>query len=112
MMARKRNEPTKDFIAYKGPGKLQIVPQTPRGWRYFALWMLAILAPIVVFLLLAIEVDETPNEKMMFWAIIPMFLLMGFLTWRMAKWMLARAEVIDFADFAEWKRQKVRKGER
>jgi hypothetical protein len=106
MMARKSTPPKKDFIAYKGPGKLQITPQTPRGWRHFALWMVVILSPTVPFVLLSAQVDDTPDEHWALWGMIPVFLVMGLLIWRMAKWMLARSEIIDIADITEWKRDR------
>ncbi len=111
-MARKRTEPTKDFIAYKGPGKLQITPQTPRGWGVFGLWMIGLMLPLVPVIILAFIVDGTPNEVYVLWAVGPSLLLTFGGIWVMTRWMLARSEVINMDDIAQWKREKTSKGER
>lgn len=111
-MARQRTEPKKDFIAYKNGWQLKIMPQTSRGWKHMAVWTLILLLPTVPYGALATMVDDTPNEAIALWALVPYFLILGLLMWWMSKWMLARSEVIDMEEFAQWKRDKARKGER
>ena len=110
-MARKRTSQPKDFIAVKGRMSLQITPQTARGWRYLGIWSLILMSPVIPFGLLASAVDDTPNEHWALWAMIPLFLIMALLIWRMVQWMLPRSEVIDIKDVAQWKRDKAAKGE-
>ncbi len=110
-MARKINEPTKDFVAHKGRMGVKITPQTARGWRYFILWMIGLMLPLVPFVVLSIMVNDTPNEHYVFWALGPSLLLTFGGIWVMTRWMLARSEVIDMNEIAQWKRDKARKGE-
>ena len=107
-MARKSTPPKKDFIAYKGRMSLKITPQTPRGWRYLGAWMLGLLVLMIPFVVVAIAVDDTPNEHYILWAVGPSLLLTFGGIWVMTRWMLARSEVIDMDEIAQWKRDKAR----
>ena len=111
-MARKRTAPKKDFIAYKNGWQLKIMPQTSRGWKHTAVWTLILLLPTVPYGALATLVDDTPNEPIALWALVPYFLILGLLMWWMFKWMLARSEIITMNDVVQGKRDKARKEER
>ncbi len=90
----RRGEP-RDFIAVKGPGRLQIRPQTPRGWRMTLFWILALIAPHLPLTLLAVRVDDTPQEIWALICIAPVLLINGLTIWVMIRWMLNRAEIVS-----------------
>lgn len=110
-MARKRTAPPKDFVCYKSGWAMKFVPQTANGWKYTGIWTLILMLPAVPFAVFASAVDDTPQEHWAIWAMIPLFIIIGLLIWQMSKWMLARSDVIDANDIAQWKRDKARKGE-
>ena len=80
-MARKRTAPKKDFIAYKNGWQLKIMPQTSQGWKHMAVWTLILLLPTIPYGALAAMVDDTPNEAIALWALVPYFLILGLLMW-------------------------------
>ncbi len=84
----------KDFLAVRAPYSLQITPATPRGWRATLLWVLALLVPHIFLTVWAIAVDETPQEKWVLIALLPILAVNGLTVWAMIRWMLARAEVV------------------
>lgn len=95
----RRREPRdfkpRDFIAVKGPGRLQIRPQTPRGWRMTLVWTVALLAPHVPLTVLAVWVDDTPREIWVLLCLAPVLLINGLTIWAMIRWMLNRAEIVS-----------------
>ena len=94
-MARKHTPPKKDFLCYKNGWQMRFVPQTPAGWRAMGWWMLILLMPVVPFAALAMMVDDTPQEHWALYALIPLFLIMGWLIWIMIRWMLPRSEIVE-----------------
>jgi hypothetical protein len=91
-------ETQKDFLAVRGPRSLHITPQTSRGWRLGAYWLLPIVVPHIALMIWAMSVDDTPQETWVLIAVAPLLLLNGLTIWAMIVWMLRRADVVSPAD--------------
>jgi hypothetical protein len=102
----------KPFICYKQGWNIKITPRNGEGWRALAFWMLALLTPTFAFIPFAAHYDDTPQEYIVLWAVVPMLLVTGVITVAMIRWMMARSEIIDVNGLIEIKREQDRRAKR
>jgi len=97
-------EEKKMFLCVKsGRWNIKITPQTSAGFKAFCLWMLLLLLPTMLFIPFAVHMDGTPQEALVLWGVVPVIFMSLFVCFAMVRWMKARADTIDIA---EWKREK------
>ena len=95
---------SKPFICMKQGWNIKITPRNGEGWRALALWMVGLLLPSFAFIPVAIRFDNTPQENLVLWGIVPVLLLTVLISIVMTRWMLARSEIIDVNGLIEIKR--------
>lgn len=96
----------KPFVAYRsGRWGLTIVPRTAAGWRAFLVWMATLVPLTGAFLWFASAEQKGPA----LWIGVAAYLI-ALAGWSvcMARWMLARSEIITLEDLQAFRRERAK----
>lgn len=96
----------KPFICYQQGWNIKIMPRNAAGWRALGLWMLVLLLPSFALIPIAIRLDDTPQEHLAIWAMVPLLAIMAVTSVAMIRWMKARSEIVDMDELLAIKRER------
>lgn len=96
----------KPFICYQQGWNIKIMPRNATGWRALGLWMLALMLPSIALIPIAIRLDDTPQEHLVIWAIVPLLAITAITSVAMIRWMKARSEIVDMDELMAIKRER------
>jgi hypothetical protein len=101
---RDRDE-DKPFVCVRSGWLVQISPRNLRGWLSMGLWIAALVPLAIGYQKLAASQVEAGSAMAKG---LPLVFLGMLALWAVAmiRWLMARSEIVELADVAEWKRRQ------